>query len=68
MTNPGFVISVLQRNKVIQFEPTFKKFNEVLLRLFDEMIAAVSYFSRLETTLYIDLQGRPDVLKVSVMI
>lgn len=59
---------MLQRNKIIQFEPSFKKFNEVLLRLFDEMITAVSYFPRLETTLYIDLQGRPDVLKVSIIV
>lgn len=64
MSNPGFEISILQRNKLIQFEPSFAKFQEVILRVYDKMIEAVSNLPRLETKLYIDLEDSPKELKV----
>lgn len=64
MTNPGFEISILQRNKIIQFEPTFNKFKEVMLNVYDQMISAVSSLPRLETKLYIDLVDSHEQLKV----
>lgn len=64
MTNPGFEISILQRNKIIQFEPSFSKFQEVILRVYDQMIQAVSSIPRLETKLYIDLEDTIQELRV----
>lgn len=68
MSNPGFEISILQRNKLIQFEPSFAKFQEVILRVYDKMIEAVSNLPRLETKLYIDLEDSPKELKVDYTI
>lgn len=68
MSNPGFEIGILQRNKLIQFEPTFSKFREVILRVYDQMIEAVSNMPRLETKLYIDLEDSRKELKVRGLI
>lgn len=68
MSNPGFEISILQRNKIIQFEPSFAKFHEVVLRVYDQMIEAVSRIPRLETKLYIDLEDTPKELRVTLQI
>ncbi|XP_049773091.1 dynein axonemal heavy chain 7 [Schistocerca cancellata] len=62
-TNPGFVIKVLQRNKVIMFEPSFSAFSEALQNVYDTMITAVSTLPRLEEELYADWEGRELVIK-----
>lgn len=68
MSNPGFEISILQRNKLIQFEPSFSKFLEVILQVYDQMIEAVSNIPRLETKLYVDLENTVHELRVIYII
>jgi hypothetical protein len=62
--NPGFIVSIAQRNKVLVFEPPFNSYHDTLLNLYDVMTAAVRNLPRLETKLYVDLGGPQTVLKV----
>lgn len=46
----------MQRNKVIQFDPSFNRFREILLWVYDLMVENISSLPRLETKLYLDLE------------
>ncbi|CAG2064756.1 unnamed protein product, partial [Timema podura] len=61
-TNPGFIVNIVQRNKIIMFEPSFNSFRDVLLGVYDTMITAVNGLPRLETKLYMEFDTG-DVLK-----
>lgn len=63
-TNRGFEINVVMRNKQLTFEPSFNKFSEALLGIYDKMIKAVGTIPRLETRLYLDYQGEQVCIKV----
>lgn len=54
----------MQRNKVIQFDPSFNRFKEILLTLFDVMIDTIMSLPRLETKIYLDLET--DTAKLQV--
>jgi len=62
--NPGFVISIAQRNKILVFEPTFNAFYETLMNVYDMMTAAVMKLPRLETNLCFNWEGSQAILKV----
>lgn len=49
---------------MLAFEPAFKNFREILLKLIDVMMEAVEDIPRLETKLYLDWIGPEQFLKV----
>ncbi|XP_060786498.1 dynein axonemal heavy chain 7-like [Neoarius graeffei] len=58
--HPGFVLRlVLKKNKII-FEPSFKEFETILLKVFDTMHNCISSLPRVETKLYSDWPGAKD--------
>lgn len=65
-TNRGFEISIIYRNKVLFFEPSFNRFRDSLIKIYDRMIQAVFTIPKLETKLYMDYEGDPVYLKVNI--
>jgi len=66
-TNPGFVVSIHQRNKILVFEPPFNSYQNTLLNIYDMMIAAVRNLPHIETNLFLDWQGPQTFLKVCLL-
>ncbi|XP_069698472.1 dynein axonemal heavy chain 7 [Periplaneta americana] len=67
-SNPGFVVSIAQRNKILVFEPTFNSYQDALLSVYDIMTAAIKNLPRLETKLYMDWGGPHAVLNLQPVI
>jgi hypothetical protein len=65
--NPGFIVSIALRNKVLVFKPSFNSYHDTLLNMYDVMTAAVKNLPRLETKLHADWGGPQTVLKVCFM-
>lgn len=58
-------MKLLQRGDILVFEPPFKNFRDVLLKLVDVIMEAVEDIPRLETKLYLDWKGPEAFLKVT---
>lgn len=56
----------MQRIDVLSFEPPFKHFSDSLIGNIDLIIDSVMTIPRLETQLYLDYQGDPVYLKVTI--
>ncbi|KAM9486848.1 dynein axonemal heavy chain 7-like, partial [Clarias gariepinus] len=58
--HPGFVLRlVLKQNKII-FEPDFKDFEVILLKVYEAMLKCISSVPRMETELYSEWPGTED--------
>ncbi|XP_029937135.1 dynein heavy chain 7, axonemal [Myripristis murdjan] len=55
--HPGFVLNLMLEDREINFEPSFKTFEMVLLQVYDQMLTLISVMPRLETMLYSEWQG-----------
>ncbi|KAK9511585.1 hypothetical protein O3M35_000215 [Rhynocoris fuscipes] len=65
--NPGFFIRLLQKKKLIQFEPKFIKFREVIMAAYDLMLSAVADIPRIEYKIYKDLHFEDNFLKPVIL-
>ncbi|XP_014284130.1 dynein axonemal heavy chain 7 isoform X1 [Halyomorpha halys] len=61
-TNPGFLVALNLKNKRIQFEPNFDKFNKAALDVYELLVLAVKNIPRLEYILYMDMTLPPSYL------
>lgn len=58
-----FAINLQHRNRLVQFDPQFAKFEEEILKVYTQMIKAVSKIPRLEYLIYMDYYDDQDEIK-----
>ncbi|XP_021921863.1 dynein heavy chain 7, axonemal isoform X5 [Zootermopsis nevadensis] len=63
LMNPGFIVNISLRNKVLVFKPSFNSYHDALLHMYDVITSAVRNLPRLETKVCIDWGGSQTVLK-----
>ncbi|KAK5646414.1 hypothetical protein RI129_004878 [Pyrocoelia pectoralis] len=61
--NKGFEINLVERGNTIMFEPPFKNFRDVLMKVIDAILEAVTILPRIETQLDSNFQGEIKYLK-----
>ena len=64
-SNRGFKLNVIVQSKDLVYDPAIEHFKDVLCKILDTLVKAVSGFERLETQLYLDWSGPRSVLKVN---
>ncbi|XP_073981598.1 dynein axonemal heavy chain 7-like isoform X2 [Rhodnius prolixus] len=66
-SNRWFLIKLLHKDDVIQFEPDFPSFKQYLLEAYDLMLNAVADFPRIEYKIFLDLRFEDNYLKPEIV-
>ncbi|XP_072334730.1 dynein axonemal heavy chain 7 [Scyliorhinus torazame] len=65
--HPGFILRLILKNNIVQFEPEFKDFELIFLSVYDVMLKTANKVPRVETRLYTEWSGVKTTLKPIIL-